>query len=86
MDRKFFPKLSQATCDLAKSINEEAKRDPSSPYAGKHVGIADGRVVMASENPDEVFDRLQQEPDPQTCCMFEASLDYDRIVDVWRVN
>lgn len=86
MDRKFFPKLSQATCDLAKKINEEAKRDPTSPFAGKHVGIADGHVVIVSANPEDVFDRLLQEPDPQACCMFEASMDYDRVVDVWRIN
>jgi hypothetical protein len=83
LDRKFFPKLSQETCDLAQKINEEAKRDPSSPFAGKFVGITNGTVIAMSDNLTEVFRRVRQEPDPQACCIVEASRDYDVELEVW---
>ena len=32
--------------ELAERINREARKDPTSPYAGKYVGIANGEVVV----------------------------------------
>jgi hypothetical protein len=69
---------------LARQINEEALRDPHSPYAGKFVGIANGKVVVVANDLAEMVQRLHQiEPDPMKTCCVEASLDYDDAVDIW---
>jgi hypothetical protein len=67
-----------------RQINLEARRDPSSPYTGKFVGIANGRVVVVADNLDDVAAQLRSvEPDPSKTFCIEASLDYDAVQDVW---
>ena len=69
---------------LAKQINEEARGNPSSPYAGKFVGIANGKVVVVANDWDEVGRVLDEvEPDPAKTCCLEASRDYTQIEYVW---
>ena len=69
---------------LADRINQEAKQNPDSPYAGKFVGIADGQVMVVAETLRETVERLRQvEPDPARCCCIEASYDYDQVHDIW---
>jgi hypothetical protein len=69
---------------LARQINDEARRDPHSPYAHQFVGIANGQVVVIAADPDEVSRRLRQlEPDPRKCFIVEASRDYDEVDAVW---
>ena len=71
---------------LARQINQEARQDPNSPYAGKLVGIANGQVVVVADTWQEVVDRLRQvEPDPKKCSCIEASADYDRVEEIWRL-
>jgi hypothetical protein len=71
---------------LAAEINEEARRNPQSPYANKIVGIANGRVVVVADDFDEASRRLRQiEPDPAKCFLVEASRDYDEVHEIWRV-
>jgi hypothetical protein len=71
---------------LARQINEAAKQDPHCAYAGKLVGIANGQVVVVADTWREVMDRLQQvEPDPAKCRCIEASADYDRVEEIWRI-
>jgi hypothetical protein len=71
---------------LAMRINEEARRDPQSPYANKWVGIAHGQVVAVADNPDEMFRRLEQiEPDPRKIFGVEASRDYDEVHYIWSI-
>jgi len=70
--------------ELARRINEEARRDPQSTYAGKFVGIANGQVAVVADNWRDVSARLRQiEPDPQKCFCIEASGDYDSVREVW---
>jgi hypothetical protein len=65
---------------LAMKINEEARRNPQSPYANKIVGIANGQVAVVSEDWNEVSRRLRQlEPDPMKCFMVDASYDYSTV-------
>jgi hypothetical protein len=72
---------------LARQINQEARRDPHSPYAGKFVGIANGQVVVVADDLDELVERLQQiEPDPAKTCTVEASRNYDEVIDIWSVR
>ncbi len=70
--------------ELARKINEEALRNPQSPYAHKFVGIANGQVVVVADSLDEMSRRLRQiEPDPRKCFGVEASRDYSVVVDIW---
>ena len=46
--------------NLALAINEEARLDPQSPYAEKYVGIANGQVVVVTDDLDELDARLMQ--------------------------
>jgi hypothetical protein len=72
--------------ELAVRINEEARRDPQSPYAGKFVGIANGQVVVVADDPDEMSRRLREiEPDPRKCFGVEASRDYSQVIEIWRM-
>jgi hypothetical protein len=70
--------------ELARKINEEARRDPQSPYAGKFVGIANGQVVVMADNLDAVVQRLRQiEPDRSKTLWVEASRDYTEVHEIW---
>jgi hypothetical protein len=69
---------------LASQINQDARRDPQSPYAGKLVGIAHGKVVVVAGSWREVAERLKQvEPDASKCYCIEASGDYERVEEIW---
>ena len=46
--------------ELARKINEEALKNPQSPYANKWVGIANGQVVVMADDLDEMITRLRQ--------------------------
>ena len=71
---------------LARQINQEARQDPGSPYAGKLVGIPNVQVVVVVDTWQEVVYRLRQvEPDPTRCRCIEASADYDRVEEIWRL-
>jgi hypothetical protein len=79
--------IASANERLARQINREARKDPQSPYAGKMVGIANGQVVVVADSWREVAARLRQvEPDPTKCYCFDASADYDRVEEIWRVH
>ena len=70
--------------ELASKINEEARRNPQSPYANKFVGIANGQVVVVADDIDEMVRRLRQiEPDPSKCFGVEASRDYSEVHEIW---
>jgi hypothetical protein len=38
--------------ELACKINEEARRNPQSPYANKFVGIANGQVAVVADSDE----------------------------------
>lgn len=65
---------------LAERINRETLADPSSPYAGKYLGIANGEVVVVGDNRTAVSRRLREiEPDSRKVWLLEASRDYSII-------
>jgi hypothetical protein len=69
---------------LAHQINAEARSNPQSPYANKFVGIANGKVVVVTDDLDDLALRLRQaEPDPTKTFGLEASCDYDEVHDIW---
>ncbi len=70
--------------ELARRINAEARSNPQSPYAGKFVGIANGQVVVVTDDLDELARRLREvEPDPTKTFGVEASRDYDHVDEIW---
>jgi hypothetical protein len=70
--------------ELARQINAEAHGNPASRYAGKYVGIANGRVVVVAESWREAASRLREvEPDPSKCQCIEAGADYDAVHEIW---
>lgn len=72
--------------ELARQINEEARKNPQSPYANKFVGIANGQVVVVADDPDELSRRLRAlEPDPRKCFCVEASRDYTEVEMIWEL-
>ncbi len=72
---------------LARKIIDEARADPQSPYTGKFVGIANGRVVVVADDADELARRLRQaEPDVSKTFALEVGLDYDAVQEIWRVR
>jgi hypothetical protein len=72
---------------LAMKINEEARRNPQSPYANKWVGIVNGQVVAVADTLDEMSRRLDQiEPDPSKTFGVEASRDYDEVHYIWSMD
>lgn len=73
--------------ELARQINREARANPTSPYAGKYVGIVRGQVVAVADTLDELMCVLDQiEPDPERCLCIEASADYEGPHYIWEQN
>ena len=73
--------------ELARRINEEARSNPQSPYANKLVGIANGQVVVVTDDWDDLAERLRHlEPDPTKTFCVEASRDYSVVDEIWGLN
>jgi hypothetical protein len=71
--------------ELAERINEEARCDPASPYAGKYVGIANGQVVIVTDDFDALGDGLEvAEPDNRRVFWIEAGYDPKQVEYIWR--
>ena len=69
---------------LGRHINREARRNPSSPYVGKVVGILRGEVVIVAEMLDAVAQVLERlEPNAQRRYFIDASADYDAHYTIW---
>lgn len=74
----------QANEELARRINQEARANSQSPYAGKFVAIAKGQVVFVTDNLDELGRRLEQLAfGPGEVLCVEASYDYDKVQYIW---
>lgn len=79
-----IPSVQQANQALADSINQEALRNPQSPYAGKFVGIVGGKVVAVADTLDHVMNVLEQLPGClQDKFVIEAGVDYDKVIEIW---
>ena len=73
--------------EVARRINREARADPSSPYAGKYIGVWRGEVVAVAQTLGEVVARLDElpQPAPQEAVWIEASVDYDQTYMIWEL-
>ena len=76
--------VQQINRELARRINEQTRRNASSPYAGKFVGIVNGQVMVVADNWRDLSRQLRQiEPDPTKCSCIEASADYETVHEIW---
>jgi hypothetical protein len=82
-----IPSVHQRNRELARSINEQARADPRSPYANRFVGIANGQVVVIADDLDEMLRRLREiEPDPSKTFGLEANEDPNEIHEIWGMS
>ncbi len=69
---------------VARQVAADAQNNPQSPYAGKYVGIANGRIVSVADSLDDMTRQLRNaEPDPKKTFWIEASADYNEVHQVW---
>ncbi len=77
--------VQKANRELAQRINDEARNDPHSPYAGKFVGIANGQVVVVTDDPESLHYRLAEiEPDPRRVFGLDAGHDPAQVESIGR--
>ena len=76
--------VTELNRELAQKVNEEARDNPRSPFAGKFVGILSGQIVAVADDLDELVRRLRQlEADPRQSLCFEVGLDYGQVQEIW---
>ncbi len=81
------PHVLEGNWELFQKIDAEARANPHSVYAGKFVGLANGRVIVVTDNLDELARRLRQaEPDPLKTFGFEAGVDYSEVQEIWGLH
>jgi hypothetical protein len=73
--------LEQLNRELGDQVLDDAKRNPSA-YAGKFVGIANGKIVIATDDLDELMNRLGVEPDPAKTYCVEIGRDYKKVYQI----
>lgn len=79
-----MPSVQETNQELAEKILAEAKRNPQA-YPGKYVGIANGQIVIISDDLDAVDDRLDEvEPDPRRTYIVDFTLDPKEVEYIWR--
>lgn len=73
--------------EVAERINQEVKANPASPYAGKYVGIAGGRVVAVADSFEEGLRLLRgAEPDNTQTYLLEVGADYSKTEYIWETR
>jgi len=79
--------VSDLNRELARKINEEARNDPQSPFAGKFVGIVNGQVLAVAGDLDELVQRLSQvQADLRQSLCLEVGIDYDEVQQIWALR
>jgi hypothetical protein len=70
--------------ELARTINEEVRRNPQSPYRGKFLAIVDGQLLAVADDLDHLVERLREAgADSRHTLCLEAGLDYGAVQEVW---
>jgi hypothetical protein len=78
--------VQEQDLELARSISREARTNPGSRYAGKYVGILNGKVIVIADSPEEGLRELRKiEPDPDKGLLVDTSLDHEAVHDIWGV-
>ena len=79
-----MPTIEEINRELADKIVAEAKQNPQM-HPGKYIGIANGQIVIVSDDIDAVDDRLDEvEPDSRRVYIVDLTLDEDKVEYIWR--
>jgi hypothetical protein len=80
----FTSPVTEINRELAGRIDREVRADPGHPYAGKFIGIANGRVVAVAADVEEVCDALERaEPDNTRTYVLEAGAEGGGVEYIW---
>jgi hypothetical protein len=78
--------IQQLNQDLADKIMQESRRAPRA-YLGKFVGIANGRVILVTDDLKELARQLQDaEPDANKTFVVEPGLDLSKVDEIWEAR
>ena len=81
-----MPNIEEINRELADKVLAEAKQDPHA-YAGKYIGIANGKVVIVGNDLDEVDDKLDAlEPDSERTFIVDLTHDVNKVEYIWRLR
>src|SRR5438105_921581 len=79
--------VQQRNRELADRLIEEAQRNPQSASVGQYVGIANGQIVVVTDNLNELAHRLRQaEPDPNKTFIVEPGRDFGEVHKIWETR
>ncbi|MBI3822360.1 MAG: hypothetical protein HY289_06740 [Planctomycetes bacterium] len=77
--------IAQLNRELGEQVLDEARRQPNA-YTGKYVGIANGKVVVVTDDLNDLLKRLKHvEPDPSKTYCVELGRDYSKVYEIWEV-
>ncbi|MBI3822816.1 MAG: hypothetical protein HY289_09070 [Planctomycetes bacterium] len=78
-----MPTIQEINRELADKIVIQAQGDPRA-FGGKFVGLANGQIVIATDDLDELDRRLgQAEPDAARTYIVEIGLDTSKVHEIW---
>jgi len=82
-----MPTMLEINRDLANKLYDEAQRDVKSPYAGKKVGIANGKVVVVADDWNDIARALERaESDPMKTYCVDMAQDYKTVQYIWGID
>ena len=68
----------------AEKLYADAQQDPTSPYAGKKIGLVNGNVVAVADDWDDVVRVLEHvEPDASKTYCIDMAEDYTTTQYIW---
>jgi hypothetical protein len=77
--------IQETNRELADKVVVEAKHNPQA-YPGKYIGIANGKIVIVSDDLDEVDDKLDEvEPDSAKTYLVDLTHDVGKVEYIWRL-
>jgi hypothetical protein len=78
--------VQQLNHELADKLAIEADKTPAA-FPGKFVGIANGQMVVVTDDLDELGRQLEQaEPDASRTFWFELGRDYSEVHEIWEAS
>lgn len=78
--------IQQLNRELADKLIADAKQN-SAALAGEFVGIANGKVVVVSDDLNEIVRQLEQaEPDSSKTFVVEPRRDYTKVCEIWGIS
>jgi hypothetical protein len=80
-----MPTVKEINRELAEKIVAQAQRDPRA-YSGKFIGLANGQIVVVTDDLDELDRRLDQaEPDAAKTYIVDLGLDSSKVYNIWEI-